>query len=229
MTSPAAAYNFDEPEGDVQDYSGNGRSWSLNNNALRMAGHTGNGLTKLGTGMPVIAEPGWIGTEAWTFMFWQWRLGNGTWWLRMYNNSDDTGSGILNLGGTLRLRIRRPSGNTEVSVAPPSDDQPHHYAGTYDGVNGRLYIDATLVGTTAIALSPTSTVDRIDCAEHSLNEFYMDDLRFFDGVALGQPAIATLMNTPVTADVAASSRWQRGDGVSLTPYILTGSGLVEME
>lgn len=228
MTSPAAAYNFDEPEGEVQDYSGNGRSWSLNNNALRIAGHTGSGLSKLGTGMPVIAEPAWIGTEAWTFMFWQQGLGNGTWWFRLYNIGDDTGSGILNLG-SLRLRIRRPSGNTEVSVAPPSDGEPHHYAGTYDGTNGRLYIDANLVGTTGIALSPTSTVDRIDCAEHSLNEFYMDDLRLYDGVALDQPTIQTLMNTPVTADVAVESRWQRGDGVGLAPYLLTEFGLVEME
>lgn len=229
MTPPTAAYSFDEPEGEIQDYSGNNRHWSLNNNALRTSGHTGNGLTKLGTGMPVVAtSPAWIGTDAWTFMFWQQNLGNGVWWLRLTNIAADTGSGILNISGALRIRIRRPSGNTEASIVPPADGNPHHYAATYDGVNGRLYLDGNLVATTAIALSPTTTVDRVDIAEHSLSNFYMDDLRFF-GIALDQAEIQTLMNTPVTAETGEGTRWKRGDGVSLKPFLLTPGGLVELE
>lgn len=225
MTTPVAAYSFDEPEGEVQDYSGNGRSWFLNNNALRTAGHTGNGLTKLGNGFPVVAEPGFLGTDSWTFMFWQQGLGNLVWWLRLFNAGVDSGSGLLNLSGTLRLRIRRASGSTEASISPPADGGPHHYAGTYDGANGRLYLDGNLVATTAVALAPTLSVDRIDLAEHSLNNFYMDDLRFYD-VALSQSEISALKDIPVTADTGAGTRWTRGDGVGLEPFLLTSGGLV---
>jgi hypothetical protein len=95
-------------------------------------------------------------------------------------------------------------------------------------VNTRLYIDAVLRATSAIALAPALGVDRIDLAEHSLNEFWMDDLRIFDR-AVDLSEIGPLKDTPVSATPAIESRWQRGDGVGLVPHLLTGSGLVEME
>lgn len=36
-------------------------------------------------------------------------------------------------------------------------------------------------------------------------------------------------SSPDLPTVGGASRWQRGDGVSLAPYLLTGTGLVEME
>jgi hypothetical protein len=231
MTGPLIACNFDEPEGEVQDYSGNERHWPLNNNAGRMASFRGNGLTKLGVGMPVVTSPVWPGvdlTQAWTIMFWQEDLGNQVWWVRLFNAGEDSGSGILHIGGTLRARVRRTSGNTEAAFAPPADGLPHHYCATYDGVNTRLYIDAVLRATSAIALAPALDVDRIDLAEHSLNEFWMDDFRIFDR-AVDPSEIGPLKDTPVSATPTIESRWQRGDGVGLVPHLLTGSGLVEME
>lgn len=224
MTVPEAAYNFDEASGNVVDCSGHGHDWALNNNAVRVAGHTNTGLGKNGSGMPVIASPSFLSPASWTIMFWQQNLGDGVWWMRLYNNGADSGSGILNLGGVLRVRIKNASGNNEAGTAPPSDGNPHHYAATYDGDKGRLYIDAVLVATTVTALSPLA-IDRIDCAEGSLN-FYMDDMRFFT-TALSQSEISSLKDTPVT--ISSASRWQRGDGVSLAPFLKTSSGLVALE
>jgi hypothetical protein len=228
MTDPAAAYNFDEPEGEVQDYSGNGRHFALGANSTRVAGHTGNGLTKNGPGFQVVAQPSWIGTDAWTIMFWQQGLGDSVWWVRLYNNGVDSGSGILNVTGLFRARVRRAGGVTDASITPIADGLAHHYCATYDGVNVRLYVDAVLVATSAVALAPTLSVDRIDVAEHTLANFYMDDLRFFN-IAIEQPEIAQLMDTPVSAEPSITTRWRRGDGVDLVPFLLTPSGLVGLE
>lgn len=199
-----AAYSFDEASGDVLDYSGNSRDFALNANLARtVTGHTGNGVTKTGTGMPVVAAPSFVGTGAWTVMFWRQGLGDTVWWVRLYNTAADTGSGILLLGGTLRVRIRKAS-NTEATVAPPGDGGWHHYAATYDGTVGRLYIDAVLVATTATVTAPTAAVDRIDMLEHTQPDTFTDDLRFHD-TALSQAEIAALMDTPVTDSAETGS------------------------
>lgn len=203
-----AAYSFDEASGSVLDYSGNGRDFVLNNNLARtVSGHTGNGATKSNTGMPVVASPSFVGTSAWTMMFWRQGLGDTVWWMRLYNTTADTGSGILLLSGTLRVRIRK-TGNTEATTTPPADGLWHHYAATYDGTVGRLYVDATLVATTATSAAPTAAVDRIDMLEHTQADTFTDDLRFHDE-ALTQPQIAALMATPVTAATATSDPIRR--------------------
>lgn len=207
MTAPLATYNFDEASGDVLDCSGNGRHFSLNANLARtVSGHTNGGVTKSGAGFPVLASPSFVGTGAWTVMFWRQGLGDTPWWVRLYNIAADTGSGIVLLGGgtSLNVRIRTPGGsNVQAGVAPPGDGAYHHYAVTYDGTVGRLYIDAVLATTTASAPAPTAAVDRIDLCEHTLSNAFTDDLRFYD-VALGQPEIATLKDTPVVAGGAPS-------------------------
>lgn len=231
MTTPVASYNFDETEGDVLDYSGNNHDWTPGSNVTRVPGHTNNGLSKNNVGLPVICEPLWPGvdlTSSWTIMFWQQNLGNGTWWARLYNSSVDSGSGILNLGGTLRARVRRSSGNTEAAISTPADGLTQHYCATYDGLNVRLYVDGNLQATSANAPAPALAVDRIDIAEASVANFYMDDFRIYD-VALDQPTIASLKNTPVSAEPFTSSRWWRGDGVELHPFLLTSGGLVGLE
>lgn len=194
-----AAYNFDELSGDFLDSSGNGRSWAPNNNAVRVTGgHTGGGLGKNGAGMPVVASPAFGQTSARTFMFWQENQGNSVWWLRWYTSSGDTGTwGLYNLSGTLTLRCRKGGANTNTSVAAPGSGW-HHYAGTYDGTNARLYVDGVLVATSAAVAAPLDTAERIDLAEGTLANFVMDDLRIFDE-ALDQATVAELMNTPVTS------------------------------
>jgi large repetitive protein len=162
-------------------------------------------------------------------MFWQKNPGNGVWWMRLYNTAADTGHGFLNIGGTLRLRVRTAAGaNVETATSPPLQDESwKHYAGTYDGSVGRFYLDGALIGTTGSASGPAA-INRIDIAGHTLNNFAMDDVRIYDNV-LSQSEIATLKDTPVIPEVGSNSRWRRGDGVELTPYLKTPSGLVEME
>lgn len=177
-----ASYSFDETSGAFLDHSNNGHDFSLNNNLVRSAtGHDNSGVTKNDVGMPVVCDPSFITTDSWAFMFWQ--LGtasSGTWWIRLYNNSDDTGSGLLNLSG-LRVRIRQDGSNFQSDpVSVPSDGEWHHYCCTYDGGNGRVYIDGSLVGTTPLVTSPIATIDRIDMMEFSVSNTFVDNLRFFD-------------------------------------------------
>jgi hypothetical protein len=91
----------------------------------------------------------------------------------------------------------------------------HHYAATYDGANGRLYVDGVLAATTGAAAAPTAAVDRIDIAEHTEANAFTDDLRFHDE-ALTAPAIVTLMNTPVTASAGSVTGVGVADLGSLT-------------
>jgi hypothetical protein len=207
-----AAYNVDEASGNVVDRSGNGRDFALTNGLQRTAAGagvdattgttsaTGKGLTKTGGAgsMGLIANPSFLSAAAWTIMFWQQNPGNGVWWLRLYNTAADTGHGFLNVGGTLRLRIRTAAGsNVETSTSPPAADNSwHHYAATYDGTNGRFYLDGVLIGTTGAASSPAA-IDRIDIAEHTVANFAQDDVRIYD-TALDQATIAALKDTPVT-------------------------------
>jgi hypothetical protein len=145
--------------------------------------------------MGLIADPSFLSSAAWTFMFWQQNPGNGVWWFRLYNIGLDSGSGVLNVAGTLRLRIKTAAGaNVEVSTAPPpADDEWVHYAGTYDGNVGRFYIDGALIGTTSSVPSPAA-IDRIDIAEHTVANFAMDDVRVYDE-ALDEATINLLMAT----------------------------------
>lgn len=234
MVTPVASYSFDESDGDVLDRSGHGRDFALNNNLVRSAtGHSNFGVSKSATGMPVVANPSFItGDSSWTVMFWQkGTAATGTWWLRLYNNAADTGSGILNLGG-LQVRVRKGGTNfASTPVTLPSDGLWHHYSATYDGNFGRLYIDANLVGTTGAAGSPLDDIDRIDMMEFSvLGESFVDDLRFFD-IELSDEQIETFMNTPVVDDTAAGESifiWNGTSWVGTTKKIYNGTSWLDV-
>jgi hypothetical protein len=229
MVVPVASYSFDESSGDILDRSGNGHDFALNNNLIRsVTGHTNTGVTKNNVGMPVVANPSFLTSDYWSFMFWQQgTASSGTWWVRLYNNADDTGSGILNLGGGLRVRIRKSGSNFQSDpVAIPSDGQWHHYACTYDGTVGKLYIDGILVGTTPTAALPIASIDRIDILEFSVTNTWADDLRFFD-IDLSQEQIADYMSIPVTdndlSDPIQTYIYANGDWQSTSRKIWTGT------
>lgn len=196
-----AAYNFDEASGDFLDVTGGGHQIPIGANAARAAGHSGNALTKVNTGLPVLADPAIGQTATRTVMFWL-RGTGGTWWIRW--NADALGSGawgILNLSGFACVQARDASGallTPRPQIAVPVDDEWHHYAATYDGATVRLYLDAVQVSSGALAGGLYATADRVDLAEWSTAATFMDDLRIYDE-ALDQATIATLMDTPVAA------------------------------
>lgn len=193
------AYNADEASGPVLDVTGNGHDISLGSNLTRVAGHTNTGMAKNNVGFPVVASPAIGQTTARTFMFWLRGAGNGTWIFRFYNIADDTGTwGLYLIGSTLNLRLRKGGSNTNTTFAFPGDGLDHHYAGTYDGSNARLYIDGVLVATSSTVAAPLDNADRIEILEGSITSQIMDDLRVYDE-ALTQPQIATLKDTPVVA------------------------------
>lgn len=248
--------NFDEASGDVLDYSGANHGFPLNNSLLRTAAGTGvdattgttsgtgKGLSRLGGAgsMGLITNTPFVSPSSWSFGFWQQNPGDGVWWFRLYNIGLDSGSGLLNVGGALRLRIKAASGsNFEVSTSPPAADNSwHYYAGTYDGTNGRFYIDGSLIGTTASVTTPAA-IDRIDIAEHTVSGFVMDEFRIADNV-WDLSTVQALKITPVgsgstaTLDLALSSPTLSLDavaestadlGVSLVTPVLALSGTVE--
>lgn len=207
MFQPIASFSFDEISGDILDHSGHARDFTSNNNLVTQStGQNNFGVTKNDVGMPVIASPSFVTSDYWTIMFSQKGIADtGTWWVRLYNNSEDTGHGILNLGGGLRVRIRKDGSSIQSDpVDIPDDDGWHHYTITYDGTNAKLYIDGILVGITGTAALPIATHDHIDMMEFSVANTFVDNMRFFDA-DLTQEDIEHWMNTPVVDDTASAT------------------------
>lgn len=212
-----AAFNFDETSGNVLDVTGNGHDWALNTGAQRTAAGggvnaatgadsaTGKGLTKIGAGLATVAATPFGQTTNRTIMLWMKGAGNAVWIWRWYITAPDTGAwGLYLLSGNITLRARKGGVNTNITVAFPGDGAWHHYAGTYDGTNTRLYLDGALVATSGTVTAPLDTADLIDCMETSLTTQTIDDLRIYDET-LTQGQISTLMSTPVVADSTAVS------------------------
>lgn len=218
-----SAYNFDEASGNALDTTGNGRDFAVAGNMARTAsGHTGSGLTTTATATE--AGPSMFGqTGGRTLMAWVKVTADYTGWIfEWHDNTLDTGFwGLLRLSGSMGFRGRNAAGSIAfASVAQSADSAWHHWAGTYDGVNVRTYLDGTLVATTALA-------NGIDTAQPDLIRMFttaasvtVDDIRVYDGV-LTQSEISTLKDTPVasagtTGTLSATFTAQTGS--------LTGSG-----
>jgi hypothetical protein len=189
--------NFDEASGDVLDYSGNGRDFALNNSALRVVdGHTAQGISKNATGFCVFHSAP-LTSNLKAFAFWLKGIGNQVWWYREYIAGDDTGVfGLYHIGGTLFLRLRKGGVNTNTTVAMPGDGLYHHYCGTYDGTNGRLYIDGVLVATSVAVTAPLDAYNYHDGLETSDTTQVMDDLRILSHVPTVSE-IEAMRDTPV--------------------------------
>lgn len=199
-----AAYNGDEASGPILDVTGNGHDIALGSNLVRTSitipgRGAGTGWAKNAVGLPVVSTPALAETTNRSFGFWLQGTGNSVWVFRNYIIADDTGSwGFYILGGNGNLRIRKSGSNTNISTPFPSDGNPHYWAGTYDGSNSRLYLDAVLVATSGTVTAPLQSADRTEIMEGSVTSQIMEDLRIADEL-WSQPQIASFMTTPVTA------------------------------
>lgn len=203
MSSPLAAYNFDEDSGIVLDVTGNGLDFSIAGASVtRVAGHTGNGLRS--TGLAPASLPDVGRTNSRTLMAWLSFTDIVTSWPVQFNTPsiDSGGWGILYLVPNIVIQARNASTFVRASAAWPADGQPHHVAGTYDGTSVRLYLDGVLQGAPVALAGPLRTdtdPPRLWSGTGTMTAGYIDDLRLFDA-ALIQAEIQTLRDTPVTAD-----------------------------
>lgn len=195
------AGSFDEAGNTVTDYSGNGNSFSIASTGVTRtaSGHTNGGVfdgSSTGASLPNIGQTSnrtvmaWIKTAAsapadhWPLIWNVVSLGSGSW-------------GLLFLGGNATIQARNASGSAQAKTLWPTDGVFHHFAGTYDGTNIRMYLDGVLKQTTALA-GPLRT----DAAApllfgNNISTDVGDDLRLFDSAE--DANMTTWMSTPVTA------------------------------
>lgn len=210
MTTPLAAYGFDEGSGStVGDATGNGHDLTIENGAFTASGHTGPGYRNTGLGNGATGSvPAVTGTNA-SLMAWVrpssltagetqlvcGSLGPGdasTYFVIWSQRGDFSTANVLQGGARLG------GGVVPVNGAALDVDVWAHVALTYDGFNLRLYRDATLVATVAntntISNATTFYVGGHE-ADGVLGPGDVDDVRYFD-VTLSQAEIATYMDTP---------------------------------
>lgn len=193
-----AEYSFNESDGNFIDNSGNGHNFSVaGSDGLYTAdGRTDGGLTKNGATMPIVANPAFGQTANRTVLLWI-RGGGEVWQIRWSVESIGSGAwGILKIGGMMGIQARNATGFVRPSAVAPTDDEWHHYAGTYDGTTVKLYIDGVLAASDTIIGPLRTDADYIDIAEWETTGTTFDDLRIYDE-ALDQAAIQLAMNTPV--------------------------------
>jgi hypothetical protein len=194
-----AAYSFDESGDTVTDYSGNGNTFSLTGTtaAREPSGHTNGGLATVGDTAAVLPDIG--RTDDRTVMAWAKGTGLPTCWFIQWNASAvDSGAwGILYLAGEIHIQARNLAGSVRASAAYITDGDWHHYAGTYDGTDVRLYIDGELAATTALTAPIRTDTDPPVLFLSVTETAFLDDLRIYDE-ALDDATISALMATPVT-------------------------------
>lgn len=196
-----AAWNFDEASGDVLDASGNNWDFALTSPTIRTnSGHTDKGLTQSGDDIFLLSTTilNALKTPNRTIAAWVKETSPMTAWIgEFYVSSIDSGSwGILFLASQWHIQARNSSSFVRCSVARPTDNAFHHIAGTYDGTNVRLYFDAVLMSTQALAGPLRTDADEFRFLQNTTSSIVVDDVQYLDE-ALSQPDIATLMNTPV--------------------------------
>jgi hypothetical protein len=206
-----AAYSFDEASGQALDYSGNGRNVTLTAPLTRVTGHTGTGL---GVSSGTVADsvgPALTGmqTAAYTIEGWVKRTSNSLdGWLLEYKQGGSGDRGLLFLSGNVQSRCKNVAGSVFTAVvAQPTAGTAYHFACTNDGTTLKLYINATLVASTAFSGGVRTNSTSSSFMDGVGTETWLDDARYYD-VALTQAEIATDMATPVTASGASMTLGQ---------------------
>ena len=200
-----AAYNFDEASGNILDVTGNGNDFAVPTGTARTTGsggHTNEGIAPTTT-VSVAGPSSLIGqTPQRTLMLWLKNTADFTGWIwEHHDNALDTGLwGLLCLSGNMGFRGRNAGGTTaHAAVARPTDNAWHHWAGTYDGVNVRTYLDGTLVATSALTGPIDTSISDVQRLFTTVGAVVtVDDLRVYDSV-LTASEISTLKDTPVAS------------------------------
>jgi hypothetical protein len=208
-TGPVAAYGFNEGTGGtLGDSSGNGRQGTIANATWSTTGRYGrsllfNGTTAwvtvadaaaldLTTGMTLEAwvRPTVAMTNAWRSVLMKER-GTGLSYALYANSESRRPSANINTGGLDRTA-------RGIDDIPP--DVWTHLAATYDGATVRLYVNGTLVRSTAASGAIVAGTGALRIGGNSIRgewfRGYIDEVRVYSR-ALTAAEIANDMNTPI--------------------------------
>lgn len=227
VTGPAllAAYNFDEASGNVLDVSSQGHGFALSAGTVRTAaGHTNQGLTQ-DTNLLQVGPAVFGLTANRTMMMWiksTASVSDGR--ILEYTATDGNSIWEFLMRDTLwHLQAWNAGTFARATLTRPTDSAWHHLAGTYDGTSLRIYLDGTLMTTTAFAGPLRTDANAFNIFRNSGNPNTIDDVRFYD-TALDAATITTLMAQPVdnmtTLDVQSAAHDQTAPTVAFTVYDL---------
>lgn len=228
-----AAYNFDEASGTVIDVTGNGHDITLAGTSTRdPSGHTSKGLKQTTSETSTTLAP-FGQTANRTIMAWiksAASVSDGRFFEFVDPEPQSTWE-FLFRDTAWHLQAWHATNFARATTTRPTDGLWHHFAGTYDGTNLRMYKDGVLAATTACAaLRTTATV--INIMNATGTNMVFDDVRLYD-TALDVTTINTLMGTPVTSGSAFSGNVALSGAGALTnagapghtgPVTLAGSG-----
>lgn len=222
-----AAWNFNESSGDVLDVTEFGNDFPLSgNNARTSSGKTGNGLTQSASDTLAVASsiltP--LKTPNRTICAWIKETSPVIGWVgQFYVSSIDSGSwGILFLSGNWNIQARNTSGLVRASAPRPTDSQFHHVAGTYDGVNVKMYLDGALVSTQPLAGPLRTDADSLHILDNTTSAVVVDDLQYFDA-ALSPSEVTASMNPVQPSRTGKPKVWNGSDWVSRQAKVWNGS------
>jgi hypothetical protein len=251
--NPISAYNFDEGSGTTAHDFASGSYDITTRSTLWDTGHTSGGMKVLSsTGSSGISTTRQDfgpsgGIVSRTVMCWM-RIeatmtngqGFGVFDRELVDSgaSDDTSYVTKDSGGNTRFGYYWTDGVNELYPEWIYDFVPHtwyHVAIVNAPRSIKLYVDgehsfdldpAYYDGDYALTSKGTIGLNDALIASESDTSVTIDDLRVFDR-ALSSYEITNYMNTPVTGSIA--SNWYLSSGASVTPHVLTGGGLVELE
>lgn len=207
-----AAYSFDESGLTVVDYSGNDRSFTLNDFAARVEdGHTNGGLQSNGGGTVLLPDFG--ETAIRTVSFWL-KEPTGFTSEHLVITWDVPSVGAAwgvdlvpaippATAPTVRLYGRSASAEAYAEAGYPDDGAWHHVAGTYDESFLRLYVDGVLSATTALT-GPLRTDSGAPVLFRDFSTATVDDVRIYD-VALDVTSIRAAMDVGVEGNFAGAA------------------------
>jgi hypothetical protein len=212
MADLEVAYSFDEPGNLVIDHSGNGHDFDRTAGGATTAlvsGNTNTGLALNGsTGPTVTNTPFGLAAAEWTVMAWVQDTGDsGPFWIiQWYNVAGDTGiRGLIKLAGNITVRARNAGGAVGAGVSYPSDNQWHHFAGSYDGTQLQFFLDGEPAGDPQTLTAPLRTdADSLLLLTDAATTVTIDDIRVYN-IVMDQFQITDAMNTPVTDEPAIDS------------------------
>lgn len=206
--SPTAYWPLDDASGDFADYSGNGHtltavSGTITYGASNLTPHTSGGSVNFAGGYGTTGHASWNDiTGAWSAMAWlrseSWDFSNGRAILEKYTGTS-AGYAFRYAGttpGNHPVAFHMNLGYNEIAGGTHSLATVYFYVYTYDGTQGRIYVDGALTTgpTTLPAPASLNHAFRL-AAQTDLTSSWDGDLQhvaLWNGIALTSTQVSEL-------------------------------------